>query len=122
MNIAEQGIDTGWQALFQMMGVFAEFERLGRSLQDLVGFLSELHAPRIDLYLHVTRPKLLQLAWFARLSNRVLVWLAWAHAVIDPIKLRIKRTFQMFAPERAGRAMRVLMRIRRRMQGPHAAT
>jgi hypothetical protein len=70
----------------------------------------------------VTRPKLLQLAWFARLYNRVLVWLAWAHAVIDPIKLRIKRTFQMFAPERAGRAMRVLMRIRRRMQGPHAAT
>jgi DNA invertase Pin-like site-specific DNA recombinase len=27
-------------------------DRLGRSLEDLVGFLSELHAPRIDLYLH----------------------------------------------------------------------
>ncbi len=27
-------------------------DRLGRSLQDLVGFLSELHALRIDLYLH----------------------------------------------------------------------
>src|SRR5262249_14677197 len=26
--------------------------RLGRSLQDLVGFLSELHALKIDLYLH----------------------------------------------------------------------
>src|SRR5260370_19242296 len=26
--------------------------RLGRSLQDLVGFLSELHALRIDLFLH----------------------------------------------------------------------
>jgi hypothetical protein len=25
---------------------------VGRSLQDLVGFLSELHALRIDLYLH----------------------------------------------------------------------
>jgi DNA invertase Pin-like site-specific DNA recombinase len=27
-------------------------DRLGRSLQDLVGFLAELHAKRIDLYLH----------------------------------------------------------------------
>jgi DNA invertase Pin-like site-specific DNA recombinase len=27
-------------------------DRLGRSLQDLVGFLSELHALRVDLYLH----------------------------------------------------------------------
>src|SRR6266404_9414077 len=27
-------------------------DRLGRSLQDLVAFLSELHACRIDLYLH----------------------------------------------------------------------
>lgn len=28
-------------------------DRLGRSLQDLVGFLSDLNALRIDLYLHV---------------------------------------------------------------------
>jgi DNA invertase Pin-like site-specific DNA recombinase len=27
-------------------------DRLGRSLQDLVGFLSDIHALRIDLYLH----------------------------------------------------------------------
>jgi len=27
-------------------------DRLGRSLQDLVNFLSEIHALRIDLYLH----------------------------------------------------------------------
>jgi DNA invertase Pin-like site-specific DNA recombinase len=27
-------------------------DRLGRSLQDLVKFLSEIHAPRLDLYLH----------------------------------------------------------------------
>ena len=28
-------------------------DRLGRSLQDLVGFLAEIHAIQIDLYLHV---------------------------------------------------------------------
>src|SRR4249920_2356813 len=27
-------------------------DRLGRSLQDLVGFLSEIHSVKIDLYLH----------------------------------------------------------------------
>jgi DNA invertase Pin-like site-specific DNA recombinase len=27
-------------------------DRLGRSLQDLIGFLGELHAKRVDLYLH----------------------------------------------------------------------
>jgi DNA invertase Pin-like site-specific DNA recombinase len=27
-------------------------DRLGRSLQDLVGFLSEIHAKKVDLYLH----------------------------------------------------------------------
>ena len=27
-------------------------DRLGRSLQDLVGFLSELHALHVDLFLH----------------------------------------------------------------------
>jgi len=27
-------------------------DRLGRSLQDLVGFLSEIHALKVDLYLH----------------------------------------------------------------------
>ena len=27
-------------------------DRLGRSLQDLVGFLSEIHAAGVDLFLH----------------------------------------------------------------------
>jgi DNA invertase Pin-like site-specific DNA recombinase len=32
-------------------GLVVEVDRLGRSLQDLVGFLSELHALKIDLFL-----------------------------------------------------------------------
>ena len=79
----------------------------------------------------VTRPKLLQLPWFARLYARVLVWLAWAHAMIDPIKERmrawaremlapIKRRlaslFWLMKPKRAGRFLKRVLRIRRRMQ------
>lgn len=69
----------------------------------------------------ITRPKLLQLAWFQWLYERVMAWLAWAHELVDPIKRRLKRTFRMFAPKRAGRTVRLLMRIRRRMQAPRAA-
>src|SRR5690242_8072298 len=39
----------------------------------------------------VTRPKLLQMAWFARLYELTLHGLARAHAVIDPIKAAIRR-------------------------------
>ena len=70
----------------------------------------------------LTRPKLLQLAWFRWFYERVMVWLVWAHELVDPIKRRIKITFRMFAPRRAGRTLRLLARIRRRMQASRAAT
>ncbi len=64
----------------------------------------------------LTRPKLLQLAWFRLLYEKVLAWLAWAHALVDPIKQRIRRLLAIFAPQRAGRAMKLFWRIRRRMR------
>lgn len=36
---------------FDMVAAWS-VDRLGRSLQDLVGFLGELHGKRVDLYLH----------------------------------------------------------------------
>ena len=68
----------------------------------------------------LTRPKLLQLPWFRWLYEHVLVWLEWAHGLVDPIKVRIRRVFRMFGPGRAGRTIRLLARIRRRMRA-HAA-
>jgi hypothetical protein len=64
----------------------------------------------------LTRPKLLQLAWFRWLYAHVLAWLAWAHGLIDPIKQRIRMRLRMFAPQRAGRALKLFWRIRRRMR------
>jgi hypothetical protein len=63
----------------------------------------------------VTKPKLLQMGWFRSLYALMLVWLDKAHALIDPIKARIRQSLRMFAPQRAGRTMRLLRRIRRRM-------
>jgi hypothetical protein len=62
----------------------------------------------------LTRPKLLQLAWFRRFYGWVLWALERAHALLDPVRARIRLWFRMFAPKRAGRTLRLLMRIRRR--------
>ena len=66
----------------------------------------------------VTRPKLLQMAWFRWLYELALVLLAKAHALIDPIKAAIKRRMRrivwLIKPGRSGRFFRRLARIRRR--------
>ena len=64
----------------------------------------------------VTRPKLMQLGWFRWLYEWVLRWLDWAHALVDPIKQRIRKRLYIFAPHRAGRTFKLLWRIRRRMR------
>lgn len=84
----------------------------------------------------LTRPKLLQLPWFSRLYERVLTWLAWAHALIDPVKAEVRiwiahnirpitrqlrSMFWLMKPRRAGRFFRRVARIRRRVQSPRPA-
>jgi hypothetical protein len=64
----------------------------------------------------LTRPKLLQLGWFRWLYEHMLVWLAWAHRLTDPVTQEVRQWLRMFAPQRAGRTLRLLRRIRRRMR------
>jgi hypothetical protein len=69
----------------------------------------------------LTRDKLVLIPWFRWLHDHILVWLAWAHGVIDPVKRRLRSFFRVFAPKRAGRTLRLLIRIRRRLQIARAA-
>ena len=62
----------------------------------------------------VTRPKLLRMAWFRWLYEHVLVWLDWAHSLVDPIKQRIKPDGPLVRAGQASRTLRLLWRIRRR--------
>jgi len=66
----------------------------------------------------VTRPKLLQLVWFRWLYRHMLVWLEKAHALIDPIKARVRRALRrwrwLMKPGRPGRFFKRLARLRRR--------
>ena len=99
---------------------FLEFWLLGHRrwfAAILVLVLAKLLAVGVTAFIFdLTRPKLLQLAWFRWLYEHVLAWLAWAHALVDPVKLRIRRLLAIFAPQRAGRAMKLFWRIRRRMR------
>jgi hypothetical protein len=63
----------------------------------------------------VTKPQLLQMPWFRWLYGRVLIWLDWAHGLTDPIKERLLQLSRLLKPGRGGRALRLLWRIRRRM-------
>ena len=61
-----------------------------------------------------TRDKLLQMAWFARMYG----WVIWArgraHEMTAPVRERLRRLAWLLKPQRAGRFLRRLMRLRRR--------
>jgi len=72
----------------------------------------------------VTRPKLLQMAWFRWLYALMLSCLDKAHALVDPIKAavrrRMRRIMWLVKPGRSGRFFRRLARIRKRVQSQPA--
>ena len=64
----------------------------------------------------VTRPKLLQLAWFRWVYDRVMALRRWAHDLVEPIRQRALAFARLLRPPRGGRFFRHLAAIRRRMQ------
>jgi len=62
----------------------------------------------------VTRSKLLQIAWFHRLYDRIMWLREWSHEMTQPIRDKIKRISRLLKPQRAGRFLRLFMRLRRR--------
>jgi len=61
-----------------------------------------------------TRDKLLQMAWFHRMYDWFIWARAWAHAQTEPVRERIKQLTWLLKPQRAGRFIRRLTRLRRR--------
>ena len=64
----------------------------------------------------VTRPKLLQMVWFQKLYDWVMALRAKAHAIVDPIKLRIKEAIG--SARGSSRLLRMIQHFRKRV---HAA-
>lgn len=61
-----------------------------------------------------TRDKLLQMAWFHRLYDWVMWARDWAHKITEPVRERVHQIAWLLKPQRAGRFLRRLMRLRRR--------
>jgi|SRR6185369_12071672 len=61
----------------------------------------------------VTREKLLQMAWFKRMFDWFMWARDWAHAQTAPIRERIRQLVWLMKPQRAGRFLRRLIRLRR---------
>lgn len=62
----------------------------------------------------LTRDKLLQMAWFRRMYEWFMWARAWAHAQTEPIRQKLHRMFWLLKPQRAGRFLRRLLKLRRR--------
>lgn len=61
----------------------------------------------------VTRDKLLQMAWFRALYEWVLRVRAWAHAITEPVRMRMKQIVAALRGEGGSRLLRWLSRLRR---------
>jgi hypothetical protein len=60
-----------------------------------------------------TREKLLQMPWFARMYDWFLWARDWAHAMTEPVRERLRQLAWLLKPQRAGRFLRRLLRLRR---------
>jgi len=64
----------------------------------------------------LVRPKLLRLRWFRWLYDHVLAALGWAHRLVAPVRRRVRRIMRIIRNNQVRHAMRLFMRIRRRVQ------
>jgi hypothetical protein len=61
----------------------------------------------------VTRPKLLEMAWFEKLYEYVLALRAKCDALVNPVKARILAFFRGDSDRRSSRVMRLILRFRK---------
>lgn len=61
-----------------------------------------------------TRGKLLQMAWFARMFEWFMWARGWAHEITAPVRERARKLMWLLKPQRAGRFLRRLLKLRRR--------
>lgn len=66
----------------------------------------------------VTRPKLLKMMWFRTLYEWVLRIRAWAHALVDPFRAKVRRWLRHLRSGSSSRFFQTVSRLRRRA---HAA-
>jgi hypothetical protein len=69
----------------------------------------------------VTRDKLMQMAWFRRMYDWFMRVRDWAHEITEPVRERVRQLAWLLKPQRAGKFLRRLLRLRRRAYRGRAA-
>ncbi len=70
----------------------------------------------------VTREKLLQMPWFKRMYDWFMWAREWAHERVEPVREKIRQLAWLMKPQRAGRFLRRLIRLRNRAYRSRAAS
>lgn len=64
----------------------------------------------------VTRPKLMQMAWFRAVYATVMGWRAWAHRLVDPYREALRARLRALKARYGGQVLELMRRLRRQVQ------
>ncbi len=97
----------------KMIGVWLLMHQYWMSAFTTILFAKMLGVGVTAFVFDVTRPKLLEMAWFETLYEWVLALRAKCHALVDPVKARIVAFFRSDGDRWSSRAMRLILRFRK---------
>jgi hypothetical protein len=97
----------------KMIGVWLLMHEYWMSAVTTILFAKLLGVGVTAFVFDVTRPKLLEIAWFEKLYEYVLALRAKCNALVDPAKARILAFFRGDSERRSSRVMRLILRFRK---------
>jgi hypothetical protein len=97
----------------KMVGVWLLMHEYWMSAVTTILFAKMLGVGVTAFIFDVTRPKLLEMAWFERLYEWVLALRAKCNALVDPIKAKILSVLRGDSDRWSSRAMRLILRFRK---------
>jgi hypothetical protein len=97
----------------KMVGVWLLMHEYWMSAVTTILFAKMLGVGVTAFIFDVTRPKLLEMAWFERLYEWVLALRARCNALVDPIKARIVALLRGDGDRWSSRVMRLILRFRK---------
>jgi hypothetical protein len=97
----------------KMVGVWLLMHEYWMSAVTTILFAKMLGVGVTAFIFDVTRPKLLEMAWFEKLYEWVLALRARCNALVDPVKAKIVAFMRGDSDRRSSRVMRLILRFRK---------
>ena len=97
----------------KMIGVWLLMHQYWLSALTTILFAKMLGVGVTAFVFDVTRPKLLEMAWFEKLYEYVLALRAKCHELVDPVKAKIRALLRGDKDRWSSRLMRLILRFRK---------